>query len=69
METLDARGRACPEPVLMTRGALSRDASGVVVRVDELCAKENIARFAQNAGYRLDSRSEGEEWTLTLTKG
>ena len=34
MKQIDACGRACPEPVLMTKQALNADPAGVQVLVD-----------------------------------
>lgn len=68
MKTVDARGCACPEPVMMTRAALHEDAAGAVVLVDNACAVENIARFAANFGYAVAKQTMGGETELTLTK-
>jgi tRNA 2-thiouridine synthesizing protein A len=68
MKKVDARGCACPEPVVMTRNALNTDPSGAEVTVDSACAVENISRFARNAGYAVVTVKNGEEVTLTLSK-
>ena len=68
MKLVDARGCACPEPVMMTREAMYEDASGVEVLVDNTCAVENITRFANNFGYAVVTQQEGEDTRLTLTK-
>ena len=68
MNKVDARGHACPEPVMMTREALHEDASGVEVLVDSPCAAENITRFAGNFGYAVATEENGDETKLTLTK-
>lgn len=68
MTQVDARGCACPEPVVMTRNALMSDPEGATIMVDNICAVENITRFAAHQGYAVDRKEQGEEWTLTLTK-
>lgn len=68
MNTIDARGRACPEPVVMTRNALSSDASGANIIVDNECAIENITRYAANHGYGVSCTEENGEFTLTIEK-
>ena len=68
MKQVDARGCACPEPVMMTREAMYEDPNGVEVLVDNSCAVENITRFAGNFGYAVATESNGEETKLTLTK-
>jgi selenium metabolism protein YedF len=53
---LDVRGLTCPEPVLRTRKALdSIDCGAVNVLTDDAACRDNLIRFAQNAGYSVDS--------------
>ncbi len=68
MKTVDARGCACPEPVVMTRNAILESPEGAEVLVDASCAVENISRFARSAGYAVKAAKNGDEVTLTLTK-
>lgn len=68
MTTIDARGRSCPEPVVLTRSALLSDPDGVTVKVDNICAVENITRFATNQGYQVKREDGDEEWTLVISK-
>lgn len=51
---IDARGRSCPEPVLMTKKALQGNPNSIEVIVDNVTAKENITRFAKNSGYKVE---------------
>lgn len=60
---IDARGRGCPEPVLMTKKGIKANPNGVNVLVDNITAKENITRFATNYGYKVEVK-EGEEGIL-----
>ncbi len=68
MNTIDARGRACPEPVMLTRKALKDDSDGVMVLVDDICAVENITRFASHMGFNTEREDQNGEYKLTLTK-
>ncbi|MDD3409386.1 MAG: sulfurtransferase TusA family protein [Eubacteriales bacterium] len=68
MFDVDARGRSCPEPVVMTRNAVLAHPEGVSVRVDNPCAAENITRFGKNAGCKVQRRDEGNESVLVLTR-
>ena len=44
---VDARGLNCPQPVIATKRALDSIASGIVTTVvDNVVAKENVAKFA-----------------------
>jgi len=64
---IDARGRACPEPVLMTKKAME-SYSCVKVLVDNVTARENIKRFAKNNGYKIDILENDEGILLTLSR-
>lgn len=57
---IDAKGLACPQPVVLTRKALETETS-VTVLVDNETAKENIKRLAENSGCKLfiDQRDDG----------
>lgn len=67
---IDARGLACPMPVVMVQKAVKDSTPATVeVLVDNQCAVENITRYASNQGYRVSvQEQENEEFALTLTK-
>lgn len=69
MNTIDARGFSCPQPVLMTKKALTSNEKAYSVLVDTNAAKENVTRFAVHAGYNVTcKKTEGEYYTLSITK-
>ena len=68
MMEIDARGLSCPEPVVMTRAALKDDVTEALVRVDNPCSAENVTRYAQYAGYRVEREESGDETRLLLRK-
>ena len=49
--TVDTRGLACPQPVILTKNALAKENS-IEVLVDNVTAKNNILRFASNQGCK-----------------
>ena len=67
---IDARGYACPQPVVMVQQAVKASApESLVVLVDDRCAVENITRFASNCGYTVSVEArDGGEFCLTLAK-
>ena len=67
-ELIDARGLSCPQPVLLTKKALDKGGAAYEVLVDNGTAKENVTRFAQNAGYEVSVAEDGDDYRLTLTK-
>ena len=69
---IDCSGLACPEPVLQTKKALESlpNDSILEVVVDNIAARENVVRFAQNGGFetRLESLEEGKT-LISIIKG
>ncbi len=50
--TVDTRGLACPQPVIMTKMALDTD-EHIIVIVDNPAARENVCRLAKSKGCEL----------------
>ena len=65
---VDACGRSCPEPVLLTKKALASKGDHYEVLVDNVTAKENVTRFAKTAGYTVSVSQEEDVYRLSLTK-
>jgi selenium metabolism protein YedF len=60
--TLDARGLACPLPVIKTRDALAAIQTGeLTVLLDNTTARDNVLRFAQNHGCAAEVVRESAE--------
>lgn len=68
MKTVDARGLSCPEPVILTRGAMGGGDAAYQILVDNPTARENVARYAGSQGYRVEIAEKDGEYTLTVTK-
>lgn len=67
---VDARGLACPQPVIATKRALdSLDAGTVTTIVDNAVAKENVMKFARASNCDVSVSENGGYYTLTITKG
>ena len=65
--TIDARGLACPHPVVLTKKALE-EADEVTTIVDNETAKENVSRLAASQGYQVSIEEKEEGIYLHLTK-
>jgi TusA-related sulfurtransferase len=65
---IDARGRSCPEPVLMLRKALGSKENSYEIMVDNRVSVENVTRFAQHEGFRVTVEDREEEYLLRLDK-
>ena len=67
---VDARGLACPQPVIATKRALdSLDAGTVTTIVDNAVAKENVMKFARASHCDVSVSENGGLYTLVITKG
>ncbi len=66
---VDARGYSCPTPVVMVQKAVKEgNPTKLEVAVDNQCSVENVTRFAQNAGYKVQVSDFEGDFKLTLTK-
>lgn len=65
---VDARGIACPQPVLMTKEALKDMTEGAVkVLVDNETAVQNVTKMAKHLGFEPKSEKTAEnEFTITI---
>ena len=52
-QTVDARGLACPQPVILTRKALQEGGGPVTTIVDNDPAQRNVTRLAEKAGHTV----------------
>lgn len=61
-KTLDARGMACPLPVVHTKKAVEDMGSGMLtVLVDNEIAVQNLQRFASHKGFDVRAEKQGEK--------
>ena len=81
MNTLDARGLSCPEPVIMIKKAVDEakasnktapgsipDGAVFTITVDNRTSVENITRFGEHAGLNVTNEKNGDDFTVTLKK-
>lgn len=67
-EIIDARGLACPQPVILTKKALEKY-DELTVRVDNIAAVENVKRLAKSQGCRVTVEDEKDKtWNLHLLR-
>lgn len=67
--TVDTRGLACPQPVIMTRNALAKE-NTIEVLVDNATAKNNVLRFASSQGCAasVSDAKNVDEWIIRIEK-
>lgn len=67
MVRIDARGLACPQPVLLTKKELA-NSSEFEVLVDNNTALNNIERFAKNNGAKFSYKEEAGDFLIVISK-
>ena len=67
-KVVDARGLACPQPVILTRKAL-QESDAVITIVDNETAKSNVSRMAAKQGCQVDVEEREDGIYVHLTKG
>ena len=67
---VNAKGLACPQPVVMTKNALGEIEKGeVVVTVDSAVARDNVKRMAESEGCSVAIEDQGDDkYSLHITK-
>lgn len=65
---IDARGRSCPEPVIMIKKAMASKEAKYEIMVDNKVSVENVTRFAEHSKYTVTVTEQGDDFLLTITK-
>lgn len=65
---IDARGLSCPQPVLMLSNAIKSNENAYEIMVDNNVAKENVSRFATNAGFQIEIVEDKGDFLIKLKK-
>lgn len=64
---LDLTGLACPLPVVRTKEALEQESDqGLIVVVDNIAARDNVTRFAESRGCKVEVAPAGNCYHLTI---
>ncbi len=67
MTEVDARGRSCPEPVIMAKRAL-KESDGIDVLVDNRASLENVQRYGRAMKKNVSVKEEGNGWRIEIRK-
>lgn len=65
---VDARGLSCPMPVMMVQKAMKSKENYYEVMVDSKTPCENVTRFAQSQGYKVEVEEKSGEYLLKLSR-
>lgn len=65
MKEIDARGLACPGPVLQTKAALQEENPDcVTVVVDNTASQQNVQRFLESQGFETTHEQRGSDYLI-----
>lgn len=65
MKEIDARGLACPAPVLQTKTAVENEgATAIDVVVDNAAAQQNVQRFLESKGFTITLEQQGDDFRV-----
>jgi TusA-related sulfurtransferase len=65
MKEIDARGLACPAPVLQTKAALQEESpNDVRVVVDNAASQQNVQRFLESQGFQTALEQTGPDYIV-----
>lgn len=65
---IDARGRSCPEPVVMIKKAMISNEDNYEIVVDSKVSVENITRFVQHNGYQAEVVENDSDYVLKIKR-
>ena len=69
MKEIDARGLACPAPVLQTKAALEEEKSqSLKIVIDNAAAQQNVQRFMESKGYQTKLEQDGKDYWVVGTR-
>jgi selenium metabolism protein YedF len=70
MKEIDARGLACPAPVLQTKAVLQEEQPYALrVVLDNAASQQNVQRFLESQGYRTVLEQQGEDYWVSASGG
>jgi selenium metabolism protein YedF len=70
MKTIDAKGKQCPLPLIMTKKALNEiaDNETLVVLIDNETSAKNVKRFLEENNFKVNFEELGNEFKIIVNK-
>lgn len=65
---VDARGQACPAPVILTKRVLDRNENSVTTLVDDETSRENVKKLALSMGYTVSVEERQGAYALHIVR-
>ncbi|NLI96670.1 MAG: sulfurtransferase-like selenium metabolism protein YedF [Synergistaceae bacterium] len=64
MEMIDARGKPCPQPVVLVKKAIEQGASKLEILVDNAVSASNVKRFLESQGFSVTEELHGADFVI-----
>ncbi|MBN1333241.1 MAG: sulfurtransferase-like selenium metabolism protein YedF [Synergistales bacterium] len=64
MKKIDARGKTCPQPVMMTKAAVTDQVRDIQVFVDNAIAMKNVCRLLEKMGFSFSTSGNENELVI-----
>lgn len=68
MKIVDARGKVCPQPVIMTKKEADAGENEITVIVDNETSRENVLKFGSKLNYKTSVEEKDEGIYIYLNK-
>ncbi|MDR1379405.1 MAG: sulfurtransferase-like selenium metabolism protein YedF [Synergistaceae bacterium] len=68
MKKIDARGKQCPEPVIMTKTCVDRGEEELEVLLDNPVSATNVRRFLESKGFGVQLRDDEGQLTISARR-
>ncbi|MDR2175145.1 MAG: sulfurtransferase-like selenium metabolism protein YedF [Synergistaceae bacterium] len=69
MKTINARGKACPEPVILTKACVDQGEKEIEVLLDNPVSASNVMRFLEGQGFGVQLRDDEGMLTVAARLG
>lgn len=66
---IDARGKACPMPVILVKKEIDNGERDITITVDNEIAVENLKRLAADSGIEVKAEKKGNDFNVTFEIG
>jgi len=70
MKTVDAKGKLCPVPIIMTKKAINemKENESLKILIDNETSVKNVTRFLEENGMKVSTKKEGNVYELMVNK-
>ncbi len=65
---IDAVGKACPIPVIMTKKEIDNGEESIIIKVDNKIAVENLKKLATNTNFSVEVKADNNIFFVALSK-